>query len=81
MSDSRQNQPAKVTIDRLALDLPGLTPDAAGRLAQLVATHLARGGISASDVAIPHLSIHFPPSLTLDQMALQIAQAIRQQAV
>jgi hypothetical protein len=81
MSDGTPNQAAKVTIDRLALDLPGLTPDAAGRLAQLVAAHLARTGVSAGDVAIPHLSIQLPPTQTLDQIALRIAQAIRQQAV
>jgi hypothetical protein len=81
MSGSTPNQAAKVTIDRLALDLPGLTPDAAGHLARLVATHLARSGVSAGDVAIPHLSIQLPPAQTLDQIALQIAEAIRQQAV
>ena len=74
-------QPAGITIDRLALDIPGLDAAAGARLATLVAGHLARAGYAGNDVAIPRLSIVLEaPDTDLDRLARRIAGAVLRQA-
>ncbi len=67
----------EVRIDRLALDVPGLTPAEASRLATRVAAHLARAGAMAGDVAIPRLEVVLSaPDTDLDRLAWRIASAV-----
>lgn len=74
-------KPASVTIDRLAFDLPGLSAASGARLAELVASHLARAGLAASDVSIPRLSIELEaPDVDLNRLARRIATAVLRQA-
>lgn len=70
-----------LTIDRLALSLPGLDEADGARLAERVATHLARADLAGSDIAIPLLSITLDgPDIDLDRLARRIADAILRQA-
>ncbi len=69
-------KPGGITINRLALDLPGLSASSGARLANLVAGHLARSGLAATDVSIPHLSVELEaPDVDLDRLARRIATA------
>jgi hypothetical protein len=67
----------EVRIDRLALDVPGLTLADASRLATRVAAHLARAGAMAGDIAIPRLEVVLSaPDTDLDRLAWRIASAV-----
>jgi hypothetical protein len=73
-------KPGDITIDRLTLALPDVEPAAGARLAQSVATHLARAGLTTSDVEIPRLSIVLDaPDIDLERLAQRIADAILRQ--
>jgi hypothetical protein len=66
-----------IRIDRLALDVPGLDPADAERLAWRVAAHLARAGVGAGDVAVPRLEVVLQaPETDLDRLASHIARAV-----
>jgi hypothetical protein len=62
--------PPDITIGRLVLDVPGLAPGDAGRLAEMVAAHLARGAWQAGDTAIPRVAIALEDG-TLEDGALE----------
>jgi hypothetical protein len=71
---------ATVTIDRLALTLPGFDPALSERLAALIAGHLAHAGLTG-DIAIPRLQITLTaPDTGIEQIAWQIARAIGRSA-
>lgn len=71
-------KPPSIKIDRLALDVPGMDAAAGGRLAELVASHLARAGHAASEIAVPRISLVLEaPETNLDLLAGRIAAAIR----
>jgi len=70
--------PPALTIDRLALEIPGFDPALTSRLTQLVASHLAQGNAPAGDIAIPRLAVTLAPTETsIEQIACAIARAIR----
>jgi hypothetical protein len=70
--------PGGVTIDRLALEIPGLDQAQATRLVHLVAQHLARAGLGDRDIAIPRLQVTLrAPDTSIEQIAWTIARAIR----
>jgi hypothetical protein len=80
--------PPDITIGRLVLDVPGLAPGDAGRLAEMVAAHLARGAWQAGDTAIPRVAIALEDgtleggalqdgAADLDALASQIARHVR----
>lgn len=74
---ARKQPPASVRIDRLALEIPGFDPAQAGRLSQLVASHLAHETGWAGDVTLPRLAVALSPADTgAEQIAWTIARAI-----
>jgi hypothetical protein len=73
----KEKKPGEVRIDRLALEVPGLDPADASRLARSIAAHLARAGAAAGDVAIPRLNVVLSaPETDLDRLAWRIASAV-----
>jgi hypothetical protein len=74
-------KPPTLTIDRLALEIPGFDPAQTSRLTQLVASHLAQGFAPVGDIAIPRLAVTLNPAETsVEQIAWAIARAIKREA-
>jgi hypothetical protein len=71
--------PGSITIDRLALEIPGFDPAQVNRLTQLVASHLADQSGQVGDIVIPRLTVTLSARDTgVEQIAWAIARAIRQ---
>ena len=73
------DQPNTIAIDRLVLDVPGLTPTGAEAIGQAVGERLARAGIKD---APPRIGITLGPIGGTDaQLAERVAAAILERLV
>ncbi len=63
-----------VEIDRLVLDVPGLTPEEGRGLAERIGAALARGPVFGP---VDHVSVTVTPNPDLDVLAARIVAAVR----
>ena len=70
-------------IDRLVLDIPGLTPDQGRDLAERIGAALARGGPAAGAAArggsVARIALDVAPSGDLDILAARVVAGVRGQ--
>lgn len=66
-----------IRIDRLVIDVPGLSPDQGRDLAQRIGAALAQAPAPDADAAHERLNLSVAPSADLDVLAARVAAGVR----
>lgn len=66
-----------IEIDRLVIEIPGLSPDQGRDLARRIGAALAEGQISAVGAALERIDLTVAPGADLDVTAARIAAGVR----